>query len=301
MKLLDYVLRLVPKFEKTRILDDIEGVYRINKECLIPSLETAESMFKQTKYSSELVTKYVEAFEKATRGSAKGGVIKGNLLVAKNSLEVLEFLKSLVEDQFGDVIVKDGLTFKKANILRYIEAIRFYSDYTRLFVRWLVTKETEAKFPADVDPDVNAFTPAQESYIRDNFTNYTALVELVAKSVKELSETFEGIPEALVNERSNGINSALGGAGRTDPFGFSGLIASKWDPFYAMGMAWNAWVINRYNAAVDERRALELRLLRQKELERNAPNPKTKEIIEYTETRLAKLNSKIKDMEVKYG
>ena len=66
-------------------------------------------------------------------------------------------------------------------------------------------------------------------------------------------------------------------------------------------MRWAAHQVDMYNAAVEDRKALEQRLLHLRELEKSNPNPQRQKVIEYHEQRLAKLNDKIKETERKYG
>ncbi|MOA51277.1 hypothetical protein D3C78_1744100 [compost metagenome] len=83
------------------------------------------------------------------------------------------------------------------------------------------------------------------------------------------------------------------GATKTDPFHF-GIIPVRLNPIYYVRMAIAEWQVNRYKAAVEEKRALEYRLLVLKDGSKDA---KIEQEIVYTEGRLQKLNKKLNDME----
>ena len=63
-------------------------------------------------------------------------------------------------------------------------------------------------------------------------------------------------------------------------------------------MAVAEWQVNRYKAALEEKRALEYRLLALKE--EREPDARLQQEIAYTEGRLQKLNKKVIDMESDY-
>lgn len=85
-----------------------------------------------------------------------------------------------------------------------------------------------------------------------------------------------------------------------DPYHF-GLIPIKMNPIYHIRMAIAEWQVARYNAAIEEKRALEYRLLALKASSDGKKDAKLEEAIEYSEARLAKLNYKLATMEEDYA
>ena len=59
-------------------------------------------------------------------------------------------LIKVVEEMFGSGVIADAITYRKASILKYVEAMTFFQRYARCLLRTVYIKETNM-----VDESVN--------------------------------------------------------------------------------------------------------------------------------------------------
>ncbi len=235
------------------------------------------------------------------------GVARGSLTdilegANVNAVVVLKLLEQMVNESFGEVIAKDGLDYRKATILQYVDHIRQFVTYQRNLVRFVTVLETNARF-SNAETVEDVFSPGELKELRAGWPVFITQVSLAIKKLTELQQAIAEIPEVAIDTSGAGDERALGrvvGFNRLDPFNFRGFI-QKNNPIFWLQMRWAAHQVDMYQAALEDRKALEQRLLYLRELERNDPNPQRAKVIAYHEQRLAKLNDKIMETRRKYG
>ena len=296
MKIGIYLKRLLPKFSRGLVVDDIEQLEKILAQVNLPVLESVARQCSNRKFKSENTAKQIKLFESQLRGLAKGNFADILLSAHKRLVDVLRFLKSIAETDLGDTIFRDGITYKRVTLLQYIEAMDFFLTHTRLWLRWVLVSERFYDNPSLDAPD-NVFTPAQQRMLEQNIGAYISAVRLVFNDRRALEEGFSSIPENLVySDDSAALVEKTTGIARLDPFSL-GFFTPGTSPIYWLRMNIAEHRHKSYKKALEERTALELRLLA---LEGD-DSPATLNEIEYTEGRLAKLDLDIKKMEGQHG
>lgn len=298
MKIVQFVKNLFNMMPRDKLQEDIRGLIKIEKEAVIPALEQGSSELG-TKFTHPKLKALDETGRKNIGKGTKGSIIDIALAANKNAVDVLEFLYQLTETKFGDQIMRDGITYQKANLLRYLEVVHFITDYSLRFLRWAVVCETVANYPDAENPE-QVFSPADLKWLELNLEPFFSAIKLCSIDLKTLEAGFDEIPEIVVTEDSDPVVTQTVGVAKLDPFNLQGFMPTK-NPLYWLQMRWSVRNLDKYQARLEERQAIEMRLLDLRDRQKKNPNPKTAEQIEYHERRLAKLDAKIRDQEKDYA
>ena len=290
MKLSKFLSVLLPTFEKGRLLEEIQVVRSEVKEMTLPPYEQAGEFYRTAKLHAKTTQKYDTDFAKGVSPRAKGNYIVIVRDVLKGLDDRLDVINRLVEKAFSKDVVSSRISFLRANLMQYAEVASFASRYARRLLLWTLGEEqenAEYKIP-------KGLTKADSLWIQENRSNFIQCLSILAIETNKMEGMFGAIPDAVVSPTDVQMVEQTLGATKVDPFGF-GLINARLNPIYYIRMAVAEWQVSRYKAAVEEKRALEYRLLIIKD--GSEPDAKLQQEIEYTEGRLAKLNKKIADME----
>ena len=185
MKIVQFVRNLFNMMSRDKLLEDIRGLIKIEKEAVIPALEQVSSELG-TKFSHPKLKSLDESGRKYIGNKvkgAKGSIIDIALVANKNAIDVLEFLYQLAETKFGDQIMRDGITYSKASVLRYIEVVHFITDYSMRFLRWAIVCETVATYP-DADRPEQVFSPADLKWLELNLEPFFEAIKLCSIDLK---------------------------------------------------------------------------------------------------------------------
>lgn len=300
MKIKQFLAALVSRFNIGDLVDRIRNLRKVLKEADIPLWATASKEIR--KISSPLGKRLEDAFSKQAKGLYKGTMVDGIYVAIRNSQLILDYLEELVATEFNHYsqeILKDGLTFRKANIIQYVEAIEFFLSYSRRLVELLYVLETIEKDPTSQRLE-DAFTPAELEAFDKERDNFVQSFKMASYDIKDLAKAFSEIPDAIASEDAEKVLEVTAGLTKLDPFGQRNFFSTKSPVFH-----FQLWIAERqvwyYQRAIEQKKLVELRLLKLREDVKNGPDPKLEEQIQYQEARLDKLNRKIRELEEKYA
>lgn len=300
MKIKQFLAALVSRFNIGDLVDRIRNLRKTIKEVDIPLWATAAKELK--KLSSPIAKKLEDSFSKQAKGVYRGTMADGIYTAVRNSQLILDYLEELISTEFNHYsqeILKDGLTFKKANILQYVEVMEFFFSYSRRLVELLYVLETIEKDPTSQRLE-DAFTPAELDAFDKEHDNFIQAFKMASYDIKDLAKAFSEIPDAIASEDSERVLEVTAGLTKLDPFGQRNFFSTRTPTFWI-----SLWFAERqvaaYNQALDQKKLVELRLLKLREDAKDGVNPKLESQIEYQEARLDKLNRKIRELEEKYA
>lgn len=300
MKIKQFLAALVSRFNIGDLVDRIRNLRKTIKEVDIPLLATAAKELK--KLSSPIAKKLEDSFSKQVKGIYRGTMIDGIYTAVRNSQLILDYLEELISTEFNHYsqeILKDGLTFKKANILQYVEVMEFFFSYSRRLVELLYVLETIEKDPTSQRLE-DAFTPAELDAFDKERDNFIQAFKMASYDIKDLAKAFSEIPDAIASEDSERVLEVTAGLTKLDPFGQRNFFSTR-TPTFWISLWFAELQVAFYNRALDQKKLVELRLLKLREDAKDGVNPKLESQIEYQEARLDKLNRKIRELEEKYA
>ncbi|WP_144106604.1 hypothetical protein [Paraburkholderia sp. BCC1886] len=296
MKIEQYLATILPSFKKDQILDDVRNTRVELREATLPAFEVAHGLLGHWKWKSGEVKDVASNFQRLVKGGNLVTVITEGL---RDTVETLALAESFVMKSYNEEVVSQALTYQKANILQFIEAVAFVSRYSRKLLNFIFVNETRATAPDSVQKD--ALTPYEIKWIDDNLVTFCTAFAAVAQPVKKVEDAFDGIPEIVVKSSNADVLKAMaGGEKRLDPFRF-GFIDAKMNLFYHVGKWLAEGQVERYNAAKEELRLVQLRKLNLEKIAEKKPDAALQQEIEYTESRVQGLNAKIAKMEAEYA
>jgi hypothetical protein len=293
MKLQKFIALMLPTFEKGRLTEELQVVRNELKEITLPPLREASEFYRNSKLKAKNTQNYDKNFLKIAKiEKANGNYVTVMYQVLSQMEERMDVLGKLIDRAFAKDVGSSSISFLRANILQYLEVVSFSSRYARRLLLWTLSEEQdETNSPYKLP---KAMSKAEDRWIWDNRDNFAYCLSILSIDTRRMESSFQAIPDMVVAPDDIPAVEATVGATKTDPFHF-GIIPVRLNPIYYIRMSIAEWQVNRYKAAVEEKRALEYRLLMLKD--GGQPDAKLEQEIVYTEGRLQKLNKKIADME----
>ncbi len=286
MKLGQFLKKLLPSFEKNQIIEDIKNTRDELSETL-PPLRSASEQFTRVDFKSRDVQEFQKRFVRATGDKSPNFVVAVCRMVESIDKN-LNAVERLVDRYFAEDVIKDGMTYVRANLLQYVELMTFSIRYARHLLLWTYQVESQT---ADKSSPVN-FTRGELSWLQDNTENFFKMYPFLTIPEDQLTKTINNIPDALITEDNVDVLAATVGLQKLDPFRMN-FIGVKFNPIYHVRMAVAEWQVARLKLAKEERNQLELRLQHMRGLQEGVQDPKREQLIKYSEERLQKMKAKI--------
>lgn len=284
---------LLPSFERSRISEDIDLLRKELNDNLLPAFQTAAKTTAGKGFKSELVAKFNALFVQALPQYRRDGFIVGTLQFFSSLPAKLDVLDSMVLEMFAKDVTKDTITYRKAAVIQYLEAVRFATQYaTRSLLRFL-----PAEAAANLGGQYNeTLSPAEIKWLNDNQFNYLQTLKLLSQHPKDLQALLDEIPDiAVVPEKYEMIRQTVG-SDKLDPLKLN-VIAPEFNPIYHFRMMYAEWQVKKYESQIEEKRLVELQLLALKEAYGGKRDAQLAQRIEYSEGRLQRLNVAIARMQ----
>jgi hypothetical protein len=297
-KIIDYLRTLLPTFAKDEVLEDVRVTREeLKNQTILLYIAAAES-FKDWDFKDPTVQANVASFSRLAKTGSKRF-----LPAVEEGLEVLLTNLAYVEDRIAETYQEEvagrSLTYVKANLLQFVELSAFVTRYARRYLSAIYARETAALPQSEVALD-EALTPAELKWLDDNFVAFATAFRVVTVPTSDLKRVIAAIPDIVVTSENAGTLQSTMGAAKITPFQVS-LESVFTSPIYHVAMMVAEWQVNRFKAAQEEARLVELRKLNLERLVRNKPDAKIQREIDYLQSRVEGLNYKLKKMERDYA
>jgi hypothetical protein len=287
MKLGKFIASLLPSFEKKQIKEDLK-VTRDELDESLPPLNAAKDFFANYSFKSDAAEALQKRFVKETGDNKTPNFVVASVRMVEAIDGNLSTLEKLVDRYFSDDVLKEGLTYVKANLLQYIQHLTFSIRFARHLVLW--TYQVEAN-KVDKSSDIQ-MTRGELKWLEDNISNFFTIYPFMLVSKENLERTISSIPDAVITEDNINTLSSTVGMQKLDPFG-QNFVGVRFNPIYHVRIAVAEWQADRYKLAVEERATLEFRLLHLKMLNEGNYDAKTEKLLHYNEMRLEKVKARI--------
>lgn len=289
-----YVSSLLPSFEKSQIDEDIRILKEDLTENTLPPFEQARTHFSDEGYRAKATKDYDTLFRRrvTVERPLQGHYIHTVYLALRQATDNLSYVEARVDKLFSRDVTADGMTYARANVLRFIEVLGFATRYSRKLLAWTYHQE-QAHLGRGLD---NPLSPAEETWMRENQQHFFRAVSIIARKGSDLEAALKNIPDMVIVPKEADVAETVVGSGRLDPLAM-GLIPIRLNPIYHIRMAVAEYQVHRYKVAKEEKRALEYRLLALKEAQADRADANLEKQISYTENRVKKLNFRLAKME----
>jgi len=295
MKLPAFISDLLPSFGKDRITEDIRITRTELKEFTEPPYAVAAVLLKGWKFKSEVLVDKFDIFKRQVKSAGGDNPIVTIHKSFKDILENLDCVEELIVKTYNDDVAGNGLTYLKANLLQFVEAVSFVSKYARKFLIYVYVCET-AEYPDSGTALNDSLSPAEIEWLNANFLSFCTALNVVSGNPQQVKKQIDNIPDIIItSENATTLPSTMGEA-RLDPFQMN-LITVRMNPIYHIRMFVAEYQADRYKAAKEEVKLLQLRKLNLEKLADGKPEAHIQKEITYMETRIQGLNFKIAKME----
>lgn len=293
MKINAFVDRIASGFSRNGVVTVYTSVIKEMSDTTIPALETFVGYVESEPQAAKVLDKFGRDF--VTRLGGGKGKFYDRLLAG---LRANVAQAGDVEDLINKLIPKDAdalsLDGRAANLVQYVEILGFTNRYIR---QLLLT------FTADISKAMkgpkfeSGLAKPQLASLQENlgaFATAATVLELAAPGVER---AIKSIPEFNVAGTDVDAMTAAHGQAKMDPLRSSGFFSANWNPICAIRMLITDRVIANYNAAKEERQALEYRIQALIDSKDGTANPRLEKTIEYHTNQLKKLNYEIEKVE----
>lgn len=296
MKLKNFVASLLPSFGKDRVMEDIRLTRTEIKDITLPAFHQAAVAFKGHKFKSKQLEDQLTVFGRMVKG-AGGNPVEAIEKLLPIVLKNIDEVEDLAEKSFNEEIAGAGLTYMKANLLQVASALHFVSRFSRKFLLYIFVCET-AEYEDGGATIADSLTPAEIEYIKTNFVTFCSTLNIVSGNPANIRKQLADVPDIVITSDNIDSLSATLGEKKLDPLAM-GLIPIWLNPIYHVGMFVAEWQADRYKAAKEELRLVQLRKLNLEKLQSGKPDAHVQKEIAYLETRIQGMNYKIAKMEAK--
>lgn len=294
-KTLKFFAGLVPSFERSRIVEDVDALRSAVRDNLLPAFRHAAALTASKKFASEKLASFNEVFALTLPEFRRWGYFEAMLRLYTSLNEKLDLIDRMVPELFAKDVTKESMTYRKASILQYLSIIRFVNEYSSRCLLRLLAAET-LTLAGKADQVDRQLTPAEIKWLDENQAAYMQALKLLAIPTAELSSALETIPEiTIVPERFDQVAATVG-LQKLDPLRM-GFIGNIGNPIYFVRAYFAERQVEEYKRQKELKRALELRLMALKEAQAGKTDARLQQQIEYTEARIARMNSELAELE----
>lgn len=172
-----------------------------------------------------------------------------------NVRSCFEVIRKDVRNIFSVSFTNTNLSFDKANVLKFIEALAFYIRYARKYMLFLVAAETAMIGKAAP----SSWTASELEWIDDNMDQFAGLYVAMSQPPVKFKARLNAASNAQVEESTYQLAQQSLGSSKTDPLEMAGF-SPRSNPFVLFGRLLAEIQVHRYNLAKEEYYGLQLRL-----------------------------------------
>lgn len=293
----DYLKGLMPELTKSQLRDDLARIRQeISTETIPPYEEAIANGLGTRKLKSGFAEAFQSMFDREVKIKYSGNYLAGILEGLKQINENLDSIDRLI-DKSPDTMTKQAITVLNINLAQLLEAQAFSVRYARRLLNTTLLCEINLALEKDEFHDLPS---GDHKWMDQNKAIFIDTFALITIKRADLDKLMEEIPDLTVSEDNIQAISASAGLHKIDPLKF-GLIPVRFNIFYHVGLWVAELQADRYKSAVAEREAITLRLMYLRSIDDNdGESGQLARDIEVTQSRVDKLNYRIKHMEDKW-
>ncbi len=297
MKIGKFITTLAPSFKKKEVLDDMDSYRKELHDINLAAYTAASEFFKNWSFKDPAVQAFDETFKHDAKTKFKGNFIVVIGEITKQLDSSIDAITVIMKSEFADDIIKDGITYRKANLLQLSECISLFLRFSRMLLIWTYAQEQNALGKTDA----HVFSKGQIEWLRVNRNAFVLSCQVLSLSKVEITTGVKKITDAVYTEGHDEMVATSMNVANIDPFQFFLVTGTTFNIFYHARMFIADWQIDRYKAAKEEQRSLSFRLISLKELSEGRVDNKVQLQIQEIEGILNRLNASIAKKEEDYA
>lgn len=298
MKIINYVKALLPRVEREKVLEDLRVTTSELDQIVLPNYRQAADFFKANKLQSSDNKDLSDVFYRKTdlNGMSKQSSFVNDIahrmpFVRDNIAYVQEQIEILLERD----VINEGLTAKKAILIRAAEQLSFLSRFSVDLLNLIYVNEA-------IEADSNVvesmqLAPAIIKHVQVNFVMFAQLLGDYGIPTRDFEKIVGKVPDVVISSKN--ANSIVGiyKEQDIDPFTSGYVPGFVGNPIYHIRLAVAEWQAGRYKASKDKKKVLELRLLHLKLAQEKKSNPQVEQEIQYIQGRIDRMERYQREVE----
>lgn len=264
MNFLEYIEGLLPVNSRTDLLNQIASIRDSYDDTLAPLIVDIEEVFAGYTFKSKLMKDYDTQLRKNVNVSRSSF----NVLIASlgNIRDNLDVITNEARALFSIQFTNENLTFNRATVLKYVDAVNFYVRYARKFFLYLVA--AEAGLAGKAYP--MRWSPAENDWIQKNLQQFVNLFPAMILTKQELKTRLNSASSAEIHADTYELAVSSMGLTKTDPLQLDGFSPQS-NPLMLLGKKIVEYRHAAYLVAKDEYYCLQLRLQEMREVLEDTP------------------------------
>lgn len=297
----DFIKTLLPRLDRDDVLNDLKITSKELTDTNMPAYNSAVTLFNVNKLTSDKNRDISNVFFR-THSTGKGkSVIHEVNSKLPNVKKNLDYLEKEIKVLFSRDILSEGLTAKKAILLRSAELMSFVTRYASDLLTLIYVNEGK-KIGEKIETEVDGLLPITEAKITKNIASFTRALEQCGMKHEDYVALMGKIPDVYVSSNSEGVLSSIYGFFSLDPFLLKNNVLSfDGNPIYHIGLMVVEWQTNRIKRDIELRNGLELRRMHLEALYNETADPGIEKQINVIQERIEDLDFKIKKFEESAG
>lgn len=294
MRLLDFIKRLASSFTK----DELKQGIRLLTQSLQKAVESfmvAETTIP--KFKSKAGKDFEVAMGKAVRLPPRITVLAYIRQVLTTMTNTADLLAIVADKSYGNDVVVEGITYKRAELLRTLSYMDFVSSYSIKLLHMLTVAETS--IVTGEHSDGKERPKPEMEWLRDHQKGYFALLQTFAKPGREISQLIDAIPDISIGPDDDKLIVPQVGLAKLDPLK-NNAIPLVTNASIGLGMFIVKIQLYRYDYLKDTARSIQLRLEQLRLQAEGTNDAQLQRTIEKYEQYLDKTAEKVTKMEEKY-
>ena len=297
MNIINFIRGLLPRFDKSRVMEELRVTISELEQTVIPSYSAAADYFKQNKLKSKNNLERSTLFYRncdvsgGKQATFIGDIARRLEFIKANAEYVLESLEKTLEHD----VLSGALNAQKALLIRAASDISFVSRYSLDLLTVVYSMEATER-NQDVVDSVGVL-PNEVTRVDQRLIQFARILSDYGIPLAKFEKLIGSVPEVIINDSTIDSLKGLYQGKQIDPMSNVGVSNFQGSPILWIKMNIAEWQAHRYKVNKEKKKGLELRLLHLKELQKGQNNPRLEKEIEYIQERVDKMSYEMNEME----
>lgn len=293
MDIFKFIKSLVPVLDKNRIQSETKATLDLLNTTVLPSYKAATVTINSLLDKKSSDYKYIvdKFYSEVNTSGYKPDNIVSDIATRLDRVVInLQYVLEQIELLFEKDIIAEGLTAKKAILLRASSDINFIANYSLGLLNYLYAISGSEEL---------GISSYNLKYIEGNIKSYAVLLQDFSMDNKKFIKILTPIPDVIANSNTEG--SIKGTGMDVDPLASGHIANFSGSPVFFIRRKVADWQANKYRADQDLKKLLELRLLNLTMSKDGNNDPGLEKEINYVQGRVDKLKRELLEIETDLG
>jgi len=267
MNIDQYRSGLLPIIDKKVMDSEIQLNKSIISDVLIPITIVLKDTITKQKIQSEHLKKLEGVYTRLMPGKSLFDSITEK---TQQVNELLVFIDKEANKYFPRKLATNTMTYKHVAIIRTMEAISEWIEFTQHFIFYALSAENAKTSNQRLDLLINKATIKE---VETRFINYCNITRDIIKPTKEFEKSLANTPELIIQKTDESVASVVSGNLNPTRAGFISTKASN--VILRVLGSWDEYQARRYQIAKEMLKAYEVQLLHLEQLRSNSNETNT--------------------------